>query len=231
MSLLWAYGKLTQLQQQQHKATCGTQTAADNRRSRSSTGSTSLRTHQQFVSMLCNHITHLIQLSNNTADGANAAAASLNPGSSSDLTEPWHPDDLTDSITGLAAAASSAPATFKSQSAACLLDASAHEVYRQLSNRHSTAGSFTVESLVALLQAYCKLDYKDGEHALLLLQLQQLYWRLLLCAVPYSKCSSCKDVAYERWPGEVVISSICWNACPSFSTHPLYLPTRHCSSF
>jgi hypothetical protein len=56
-----------------------------------------------------------------------------------------------------------AAAGFKGQAAAELLDAAAHEVYRQLSNRHSTAGSFTVEGVVSLLQAYCDLDYKDGE--------------------------------------------------------------------
>jgi hypothetical protein len=42
------------------------------------------------------------------------------------------------------------------------LDAAAHEVYRQLSNRHSTAGTFTVDGVVLLLEAYCDLDYKDG---------------------------------------------------------------------
>jgi hypothetical protein len=141
---------------------------------------------QQFVSRLCSHITLLIQLSNNTAD----SAAAQNPGTnlskpshnhnSSALTEPWHPDDLIDAVTGLAAAAgfrngaglglqqdkraaaAAAAAGFKSQAAASLLDAAAHEVYRQVSNRHSTAGSFTADGLVDLLQAYCSLDYKDG---------------------------------------------------------------------
>jgi hypothetical protein len=104
-------------------------------------------------------------------------------------TEPWHPDDLADAVAGLAAAAgarsqngsgsrsqkkpghrgqsalskSSSAKGFKGQAAAELLDAAAHEVYRQLSNRHSTAGSFTVEGVVSLLQAYCDLGYKDGE--------------------------------------------------------------------
>lgn len=161
--------------------------------SSSSAGDTadSLSSRQRFVSKLCSHIALLIQLSNNTADAATAptpASSSssspqplLNPNHSS-LTEPWHPDDLADAVTGLAAAAgdrsqfspgfrgqtseaAAAAAGFKGQAAAQLLDAAAHEVYRQLSNRHSTAGSFTVEGVVALLQAYCELDYKDGTQA------------------------------------------------------------------
>lgn len=160
--------------------------------SSSSAGDTagSLSSRQRFVSKLCSHIALLIQLSNNTADAATAptpASSSspqplLNPNHSSP-TEPWHPDDLADAVTGLAAAAgdrfqfnpgfrgqasaaaAAATAGFKGQAAAELLDAAAHEVYRQLSNRHSTAGSFAVKGVVGLLQAYCELDYKDGTQA------------------------------------------------------------------
>lgn len=204
MSLLWAYGKLLQLQQMHvdmpgvrgNGSNASSSSRSSRRSSHSSNGSIrpqsepasgSLRMRQQFVSQLCSHITLLIQLSNNTADSAPAqnpgtsfSSPSQNPNSSV-LTEPWHPDDLIDAVTGLAAAAgardvgnkasvvlqgkraaAAAAAGYKSQAAASLLDAAAHEVYRQVSNRHSTAGSFTVEGLVDLLQAYCSLDYKDG---------------------------------------------------------------------
>jgi len=197
VSLLWAYGKLLQLQQQKlPRVSLQTGPGSSSSSSSSSRDSPS---PELFVSKLCSHMAHLIQLSNNTADSATATtlnpatstSAKPHPGlqnpsssssSSSHFTEPWHPDDLTDAVCGLAAAAgfrSTAAAQglagfsrkaraatasgFKSQAAACLLDAAAHEVYRQLSNRHSTAGSFTVEGVVAMLKAYCALDYKDGE--------------------------------------------------------------------
>jgi len=71
--------------------------------------------------------------------------------------DPWHPEDLTDAVVGLAAAG------LKTQHTAELLDAVAHEVYRQLSNRHSHGtGSFTVDGVVKLLRSYADLDYKDG---------------------------------------------------------------------
>lgn len=171
VSLLWAYGKLLQLQQQlngQSHSTAPLSTA-------SITGSSSTaNSRPQFIAALCDHLSLLIQLSNNTADPAAASASPRNPPqlslnhSSSALTEPWHPEDLTDAVTGLAAAAAAAASPgqvgpgFKSQAAAGLLDAAAHEVYRQLSNRHSTAGTFTVDGVVLLLEAYCDLDYKDG---------------------------------------------------------------------
>lgn len=186
VSLLWAYGKLLQLQpihSGSNASSSSSNSSNGSSRTKRDSASDSLRMRQQFVSWLCSHITLLIQLSNNTAD----SAAAQNPGkslskpfinpNSSALTEPWHPDDLIDAVTGLAAAAgfrngaasglqekraAAAAAGFKSQAAASLLDAAAHEVYRQVSNRHSTAGSFTVEGVVDLLQAYCSLDYKDG---------------------------------------------------------------------
>jgi hypothetical protein len=42
-------------------------------------------------------------------------------------------------------------------------------VYRQLSNRHSAAGGFTVEGAVNLLGSYADLQYKDGESSCALL--------------------------------------------------------------
>lgn len=200
VSLLWAYGKLLQLQQMHSdvpavrgvgrsassssSSNAGSDSSNGSSRPKGDSASESLRMRQQFVSRLCCHISFLIQLSNNTADsaaaqnpGASPPKPSQNPNSSA-LTEPWHPDDLIDAVTGLAAAAgfrtdaglglqdkraaAAAAAGFKSQAAASLLDAAAHEVYRQVSNRHSTAGSFTAEGVVDLLQAYCSLDYKDG---------------------------------------------------------------------
>lgn len=188
VSLLWAFGKLLQLQQHHSSPPA----AASSGSSAGSSSSSSSK--QQFVSQLCSHITHLIQLSNNTADSSTATASTAttsrpqNPSHSShEVTEPFHPEDLTDTVTGLAAAAGFGDSSvahagrlgfsnsftkpqrgrdsggFKSQAAAGLLDAVGHEVYRQLSNRHSSAGDFTVEGVVALLQAYCDLDYRDGE--------------------------------------------------------------------
>eukprot|EP00775_Hariotina_reticulata_P003456 gene3456-3727_t len=73
------------------------------------------------------------------------------------LEDPWHPEDLTDAVVGLAATG------LKTQRTAELLDAVAHEVYRQLSNRHSHGtGSFSVDGVVKLLRSYADLDYKDG---------------------------------------------------------------------
>lgn len=190
VSLLWAYGKLLQLQQQPagqrpHTSDAGHSAGSSNSSDGSRSGGSSssqLDSRARFISLLCSHITLLIQCSNNTADPAAAAAPhSHHPSSSAALTEPWHPEDLTDAVTGLAAAVAGSqqlgqvgpgpgpghPVTpgpgFKSQAAASLLDAVAHEVYRQLSNRHSTAGTFTAEGVVALLQAYCDLEYQDGE--------------------------------------------------------------------
>jgi hypothetical protein len=110
----------------------------------------------QLFSQLCSHITDLIQYSNNTAD-IPADYRPQNPNAKAQLLDPWHPEDLTDAAAGLAAAG------YKSQAAAQVLDAIAHEVYRQLSNRHSAAGSFTVEGAMNLLGSYADLQYKDGE--------------------------------------------------------------------
>lgn len=148
MSLLWAFGKLEQLQPSHPAA--------------GASRSSSSRTRQAFLSSLCRHSADLIQLSNNTVDAASspaaAAAASMSPSAAPVLSEPCHPDDLADTVVGLAAC------RHKDAAAAALLDAVAHEVYRQLSNRHSSspAGVFSVDGVLTLLQAYHDLDYRDG---------------------------------------------------------------------
>jgi hypothetical protein len=151
VSLLWACGQLTRLQQHPGSILSSSTTSTSN-----SISGSSNQQRLTLFSNLCSHITRLIQYSNNTAD-IPATYNPQNPNAKAQLLDPWHPEDLTDAAAGLAAAG------FRSQVAATLLDAIAHEVYRQLSNRHSAAGSFTVEGAVNLLGSYADLQYKDGE--------------------------------------------------------------------
>lgn len=74
------------------------------------------------------------------------------------MLEPWQPEDLTNAVVGVAAV------QHKSAAAAAMLDAAAHEVCRQLSNRHSSAAAFTVDGVIDVLNAHANLEYKDGEY-------------------------------------------------------------------
>ncbi|KIZ00201.1 hypothetical protein MNEG_7760 [Monoraphidium neglectum] len=65
-------------------------------------------------------------------------------------------EDLTDLADGVAAAGRRSAASAK------LLDAVAHEVYRQLSNRHSGSAGFRPSDLVKLVNAYARAGYGDG---------------------------------------------------------------------
>jgi hypothetical protein len=158
--------------------------------------SSSSQQRQALLSQLCQHVTDLIQYSNNTAD-IPAHYRPQNPNAKAQLLDPWHPEDLTDAAAGLAAAG------IQSQAAAQVLDAIAHEVYRQLSNRHSAAGSFTVDGTVNLLGSYADLQYKDGGFKSLL-RCAMLAW--VGCVIPAKNmyCSS-HEVTSEDY------ASLCCN--------------------
>jgi len=171
VSLLWACGQLVNLQGQQRQQL---QQQASTTAAPASTppllamaDQHSCQHVQNLVDVLAQHVSHLIQQSNNTSMSTSITSGSGRSSSSSSSSsstvpraadlDPWHPEDLTDAVVGLAAAG------LKTQHTAELLDAVAHEVYRQLSNRHSHGtGSFTVDGVVKLLRSYADLDYKDG---------------------------------------------------------------------
>lgn len=156
VSLLWAGGELTRLQRTRQQAAAAEAAAALPREEQ----------RQAMVAHLASHIAQLIQASNNTA--SRPSSAGMGPQQQQQQAqEPWHAEDLADVVAGLAAAGYASPA------AARLLDAAGHEVYRQLSNRHSvSAGGFSMEAVVTLLGSYATLHYSDGA----CIQCRVLHW-------------------------------------------------------
>lgn len=154
VSLLWACGQVMHLQQLcSNSSSSSMDDSGTSNSGMANCGSSSPHAaRQSLFHNLCSHTARWIQYANNTADPPDGLSRS-NPS----LLDDWNPEDLVDAVAGLAAAQHKSPA------AAQLLDATAHEVYRQLSNRHSTAGSFTVDGVVTLLDSYASLQYRDGE--------------------------------------------------------------------
>ncbi|KAF8066189.1 ACS8 [Scenedesmus sp. PABB004] len=136
VSLLWACGQLERLQRG-----AGAAPAA----------------RGACVGRLAGHVAALVRYSNNTEEPP-PGLVRAGGASGSALLDPFHADDLADALAGLAAAGHRGAGT------APLLDAVAHEAYRQLSNRHSAGGGscFSVEGVVSLVTSYAQLDYADG---------------------------------------------------------------------